>query len=134
MNKTDLPAAVRLTRDAGWNQDKEDWQRFLTLGADACFVAERDGEVLGTTVTCMFGSVAWIAMVIVASKHRGNGIGGALTRHAVEFLDAAGALTIRLDATPLGQPIYEKLGFTSQYEIVRYQGCPTTEGTHVMAE
>jgi hypothetical protein len=31
---------------------------------------------------------------------------------------------VRLDATPLGRPIYEKLGFTAEYELARFGGVP----------
>ena len=32
--------------------------------------------------------------------------------------------TIRLDATPLGRPVYTKLGFVDEYEVTRYGGTP----------
>jgi len=32
--------------------------------------------------------------------------------------------TIRLDATPLGRPVYAKLGFVDEYEVTRYGGTP----------
>jgi len=39
-------------------------------------------------------------------------------------LDARGVPTIRLDATPLGRPVYTKLGFVDEYEVTRYGGTP----------
>ncbi len=99
-----------------------DWRRFLEMQPDACFVAEFDGVSLGTAVGCMFGSVAWIAMVLVDAEFRGRGIGTALMQHALAFVDRTGAKSVRLDATPLGLPLYEKLGFSPQYELTRYDG------------
>jgi hypothetical protein len=43
---------------------------------------------------------------------------------ALEALDAGGATTIRLDATPLGRPLYEQLGFVPEYSLCRYSGIP----------
>ncbi|HEY7326415.1 MAG TPA: GNAT family N-acetyltransferase [Gemmataceae bacterium] len=122
MIAADLPLGLRLCEEAGWNQTVADWQRFLDLQPDGCFVAERDGEAVGTTTTCIFGPVAWIAMVLVAESARGLGIGTALMEHALRFLDERGVATVRLDARPMGQRLYERLGFVEQYRIAHYEG------------
>jgi ribosomal protein S18 acetylase RimI-like enzyme len=124
MTSTDLPLGLGLTEQAGWNQTEADWRRFLDLQPDGCFVAELDGAAVGTTTTCLFGPVAWVAMVLVDTATRGRGVGSALLAHALGFLDSAGVRTVRLDATPLGQPLYEKLGFEVQYQVARYDGVP----------
>jgi GNAT superfamily N-acetyltransferase len=118
----DIPLGLRLCDEAGWNQTAADWQRFLDLQPEGCFVAEWDGVAVGTTATCIFGSVAWIAMVLVAQIARGRGVGTALMEHALHFLDQRGIATIRLDARPMGQRIYERLGFVEQYRIAHYEG------------
>ena len=122
MTAADLPFGLRLSEAAGWNQLADDWQRFLDLQPDGCFVAEYDGGAVGTTTTFIFGSVAWIAMVLVEESARGRGVGTALMRHALEFLDGRGIATVRLDARPMGQPLYERLGFSEQYRIAHYEG------------
>jgi hypothetical protein len=85
---------------------------------------------VGTTTTCIFGDVAWIALVLVDEAARGRGIGMALMRHALEFVDGRGVPTVRLDATPLGKPLYERLGFVEQFRLARYEGRlpPAAEG------
>jgi GNAT superfamily N-acetyltransferase len=122
MNARDLPLGMRLKDQAGWNQTEADWRRVLDLRPDGCFVAELDGVPVGTTAVCAFGPVAWVAMVLVEESVRGQGIGTALMRHALAFLEGQGARTIRLDATPLGRPVYEKLGFVEEYLLHRYEG------------
>jgi GNAT superfamily N-acetyltransferase len=122
MTAADLSLGLRLSQEASWNQVPADWQRFLELQPDGCFVAEWDGLPVGTITTCIFGSVAWIAMVLVQASHRGRGIGTALLNHALEYLDGRGVVTVRLDATPLGQPVYERLGFVEQFRLARYEG------------
>lgn len=122
MGRADLPLGMRLRQQAGWNQTEADWLRHLDLEADACFVAEWDGVPCGTTCTATFGPVAWVAMVLVDVDMRRRGIGQALLEHALAHLDRRGAASIRLDATPLGRPLYEKLGFVAQFELARWEG------------
>jgi ribosomal protein S18 acetylase RimI-like enzyme len=122
MDAGDLPLAVRLKDQAGWNQTEADLLRFLALAPDGCFVAECDGVPVGTAVACVFGRVGWIAMLVVDPAYRGRGIGRRLVEHAIEHLERQAARSIRLDATPLGQPVYEKLGFRAEYELARWEG------------
>jgi len=122
MTLADVPFGMRLKDQAGWNQTEADWRRFLSLQPDGCFVAEMAGQPAGTVTTSVFDSVAWIAMVLVDKASRGKGIGTRLVEYALEHLDARGVRSIRLDATALGRPIYEKLGFFPQYELARMEG------------
>lgn len=122
MTPRDVPLGMRLKEQAGWNQTEADWQRCLQLQPDGCFVAERNGVAVGTVTTCIFGPIAWVAMVLVDTAHRGQGIGGTLLDRALAFLDGRGISTVRLDATPLGRPLYEKRGFVPEYTLTRLAG------------
>jgi GNAT superfamily N-acetyltransferase len=122
MTDDDLQLGMRLKVQAGWNQCQSDWRRLLRLQPDGCFVAEWQGVPIGTAVACAFDRVAWLAMVLVDAGVRGRGIGAALVEHALSFLDRAGVQRVRLDATPLGQPLYAKFGFAPEYELARYAG------------
>jgi GNAT superfamily N-acetyltransferase len=124
MTEADLPFVMRLKRQAGWNQTEADLRRFLRLEPEGCFVAEWEGTPAGTVTTCVLGEVGWIAMVLVDECLRGRGVGTALLERALDYLDHLGVPTVRLDATPLGQPLYERLGFSGEYEVVRYGGTP----------
>lgn len=121
MSAADLPLGMRLKSQAGWNQTLADWQRVLDLEPAGCFVAECEGEAVGTAAAVVFGSVAWIMMVLVDEAFRGRGIGTRLMQHALDYLRARAVPTVRLDATPLGRPVYEKLGFQAEYELARYE-------------
>lgn len=122
MTAADMALGMRLKAQANWNQLEADWRRFLALEPEGCFVAELDGVAVGTTTTCMFGEVAWIAAVLVDEAARGKGVGRAMMEHALAFLDGRGVRSVRLDATPLGRPLYEKLGFQLEYELARFAG------------
>ena len=121
MTKADICAAQRLREIAGWNQTKTDWERFLEACEEGCFVAELDGKVCGTAATISFENrFAWVGMVLVDPAFRGRGIGTRLLEQTIEYLDAQRIACIKLDATPQGRPIYEKLGFVPEYEIERW--------------
>ena len=125
MTVDDLDLGLQLREQAGFNQTAADWQRFLALEPAGCFVAELAGRAVGTTTTCIFDSVGWIAMVLVDPSARHQGIGTRLVQHAMAWLKQRGVQTIRLDATALGRPVYERLGFVAEYELVRLEGRAT---------
>jgi len=121
MTKQDIPGGLRLNTLSGWNQTAADWQRFLENSPRGCFVMEHGGKVVGTATTiCYENRFAWIGMVLVDPEFRKKGIGTELLKKTIEHLDDAGILTLKLDATPQGKPIYAKLGFVEEYEIERW--------------
>jgi GNAT superfamily N-acetyltransferase len=121
MTKADVPAGLRLNELAGWNQTADDWHRFLEASPDGCFVAEEHGEVRGTATTISYGNrFAWIGMVLVDPEYRKQGIGTQLLQRTIEYLDGRKIPTMKLDATPLGQPLYRRLGFVTEYDVERW--------------
>jgi GNAT superfamily N-acetyltransferase len=122
LTAADIPFGLRLCAQNRWNQLEADWQRQLALEPRGCFLAMDAGQPVGTACCCVFGEVAWISLVLVEETQRGRGFGGALMRHVVQYLEERGVASIRLDATPLGQPVYEKLGFVGEFTLARYAG------------
>src|ERR1700730_2855874 len=121
MTEHDIPAGLRLNGLSGWNQTSADWKRFLTSSPRGCFVMEDDMKVVGTATTiCYENRFAWIGMVLVDPGHRKQGIGTQLLTKTMEHLDHSRISTMKLDATPLGKPLYTKLGFVNEYEIERW--------------
>jgi len=121
MTAADIAAAVALKDTAGWNQTALDWGRFLAACPQGSFVAESGGRVIGTSATIIYAQqLAWIGMVIVAAEHRGQGIGTALLQKAIDYLVAEKVPCMKLDATPQGRPLYQKLGFVPEYDIERW--------------
>jgi len=121
MTKQDIPAGLRLNTLSGWNQTSADWERFLVSSPRGCFVMEDGNNVVGTAATiCYENRFAWIGMVLVDPQYRKQGIGTQLLNKTIEHLDHSNIFTIKLDATPLGKPLYTKLGFISEFEIERW--------------
>lgn len=121
MTPADIPVGMRLKDAAGWNQTEEDWRRFLRANPEGCFVGEWNGQVTGTVTTIIYEErFAWIGMVLVDPEFRGRGIGTALLVHALDYLDARKVPCVKLDATPQGKGLYQRLGFLPEYEIERH--------------
>jgi GNAT superfamily N-acetyltransferase len=121
LTSTDIPEAMRLKDDAGWNQTALDWQRFISANPEGCFAAEIEGRLIGTSATITYdGKLAWIGMVIVEPALRGKGIGTTLLKRAIDHLDSRKVSSMNLDATPQGRPLYEKFGFVREYNIERW--------------
>ena len=120
--ESDIPAAMRLKDAAGWNQTEKDWHRLLALEPNGCFAAVKDGRLVGTTTTTTYGNeLAWIGMVLVDPQERRQGIATQLMNVALDYLKDKVA-TVKLDATALGQPLYERLGFQFESVLERWSG------------
>lgn len=123
MTAADVPFAMSLKNIARWNQVKADWLGYLAFEPDGCFIAEVNGRPAGTATTVTYDAkVGWIGMVLVHPDQRRRGIGSALLRHCIEHLRGRGIGSIKLDATPMGRPVYLPLGFHDEYEVRRYEG------------
>lgn len=116
----DLPAALALSAEAGWNQTDGDWRLFLDHGR--VFVCrDADGRPQATAATLPYGRFAWISMVLVTAAQRQRGLGTLLLKHCIAELQHAGLVPV-LDATPAGERVYLPLGFRPVSGITRWQG------------
>jgi GNAT superfamily N-acetyltransferase len=117
MTVDDIPTGLRLCRASGWNQLESDWRVFLNWNPSACRVAERDGNVVGTIAALRYGDCfSWLSMVLVEPTERGAGIGTRLLQEGLALLRED---CVRLDATPLGRPLYARYGFVDEYPLSR---------------
>jgi len=118
-----VPSACRLSTQAGWNQEEEDWHRLLRLNPDGVRVWVDTGEVRASySVMGYGGQVAWIGMILADLDYRGRGLGKAAFAGALEATQTAGYSLAGLDATEMGEPIYRKFGFEGIGPIVRWRG------------
>jgi len=111
MNRGDISAAAEAIVRGGWG-DRRAFLDFI-VGRPFChaFVAEMDGEIVGTGMGTVNGAVGWVGLVFVSPDARGTGLGRALTEAAIGALEEAGCRTLLLVATAMARPLYERLGF-----------------------
>ena len=114
----DLDALEEIKESVGWNQTITDWAFFLQFFPHYCLVAAAENQVVGTVTAVEYDEkIAWIGMMIVAEKYRGQGIS---RRLMAEILNLTSHLpTIKLDATIAGRKVYQSLDFKDEYTISR---------------
>ncbi len=118
LREENVPDAVRLSAEAGWNQNENDWRLMTRLG-EATGVWTAGGRLVATALTLQYGGLfAWISMVLVTRDFRHQGIATALLSRCTESLREKG-LTPGLDATEDGRPVYLPLGFHDIYRLTR---------------
>jgi GNAT superfamily N-acetyltransferase len=113
----DLPEAEALVAEAGWNQVAADWRMFLDFGT--VYAVRAGARVIATAATLPYGGrCAWISMVLVAARHRRQGLATRLLDRCIADISAAGLVPV-LDATPAGRTVYAPLGFQHAWGFAR---------------
>jgi GNAT superfamily N-acetyltransferase len=115
----DVPKCQRLSDEAGWNQNENDWS--FIIGQGSAYGIWRGDDLIATAAIVPHGSAfGWICMVLVAARERRQGLASRLLRHCVDEL-AARNMVAGLDATPAGREVYLRLGFTDIYALTRFE-------------
>ncbi|HWL52495.1 MAG TPA: GNAT family N-acetyltransferase [Chthoniobacteraceae bacterium] len=118
-----IASACRLSTQAGWNQNEEDWRRLARVAPEGVKVWVDGGEVRASYSVVAYGrESAWIGMILVDHYYRGKGLGKAAFVAAMEEARARDVAVIGLDATELGEPIYRKFGFGITLPLTRWGG------------
>jgi GNAT superfamily N-acetyltransferase len=81
-----------------------------------------DGRIVATSALLDSDGVAGIYVVATRESYRRRGIGAALTAAAVAEGRRRGLTVVSLQASALGQPVYERLGLrtVAEYRLFRY--------------
>jgi GNAT superfamily N-acetyltransferase len=118
--------AILYHREFGWNEQYEaltarivaDFLEHYDPALERCWIAERDGEVVGSVFVVKHperAGVAKLRMLYVESSARGLGIGRRLVREVTDFARAAGYHTLTLWTNSVlvsARRIYEAEGYT----------------------
>jgi ribosomal protein S18 acetylase RimI-like enzyme len=98
------------------------YDRSEGLWADGimAFLARVDGRPASIAMTIVYNGVAGIYWVGTREEARGRGLGRVLTTAAVEAGLGMGGELVSLQASPLGRPIYERMGFEAIFDYALY--------------
>jgi GNAT superfamily N-acetyltransferase len=88
----------------------------------AIFAGVVDGETVAAAVALPFPGTGWIGGIAVPPEQQHRGFGESLTVHAMQWLTAQGAVTLQLNATSAGLPLYQRLGFHPDGECAQFTG------------
>jgi len=126
MMTSDVEFAFACTRAEGWlGETKEVFETFLAHDPQGCFVAEHEGRAVGICVATRYRSHGFIGELVVAEDMRGQGIGEALFRTAIDYLRSSAIEHIYLDGDLPAVPIYERAGFRKICRSLRFVGTVT---------
>ena len=126
LNPSDIPAALLLSTEAGWNQTADDWRLLLELAPHGCLAIEIDSELASTATLVSYArELAWIGMILTRQSYRGRGFAKRLLTELLKLADQSGIRSVKLDATDQGQPLYEKLGFRNEQPVERWHSTLT---------
>jgi GNAT superfamily N-acetyltransferase len=114
-NLADVPFGMLLTDGEEWHRTAPDWVRLVRLEPDGVFKAVADGIPAGTAGSLTMGRFAWIHSVIVLKELRHRGIGEALMRACLGFVDRRGIPCTKLDGVPGTEPFYARFGFIEEF-------------------
>lgn len=122
----DIPSALHLSTEPGWNQVDADW-RWMIAHGDSFGCSTADSGLVASGLTVRFnGPFAWISMILVTARFRRRGLATRLMKSCIDALHGQ-SLVPALDASPEGRQVYLRLGFRDVYRTTRlFAGRPTT--------
>jgi len=113
---SDLDSALAANDAVGWSGRRTLFDFYSARHDCALFVAEADGEIVGTGGATIFPGApptGWVHGIVVRPGQQRSGLGARLTEAGIAWLRARTAGTVLLLATAAGRPVYERLGFVA---------------------
>lgn len=118
LSSDDIGDCVSLSASVSWNQTENDWKHIADDPLNICLGAESEEKIIGTAAAITYeDNIAWIGMVLVEKSFRGRGISKILLSDLLDQLKSF--RSVKIDATPAGQPVYAKFGFIEECVIYR---------------
>jgi GNAT superfamily N-acetyltransferase len=109
----------------GWNPGVHDLGAAFAVDPDAFVALRHDDALVGTgSVYSYDGAFGFMGLFVLLPEHRGQGVGGILWRHRHRLVHerlSPGA-TCGMDGVLPMVPFYERGGFVTAYEDVRWSG------------
>jgi len=130
----DFKKFYELAAAEGWRVPQIERKLFEGIWARYARALILNGQFCGLVTFVPHHKSAWIGNLLVPAYLRGKGYGGHLFSTAQQELKRSGTTSIWLTASALGQPIYEKAGFSVVAQIDRWtlpagSTCPNPEIT-----
>jgi GNAT superfamily N-acetyltransferase len=123
MTRGDVARAADVIRRNDFGEREQFFAWAVDQPTIRSFVAVASGrEVVGTGVASAHGHAGWVGVIFVAPDRRGSGLGSRITQVVLDELERRGCRSQVLIASPLGRPIYERMGFVELARQVRFSG------------
>ena len=108
-------------------------EKFLNRNPDTCFVAERDGKIVGVIMSGSVGRRGYIYHTAVSSDQRRQGIASKLVDAVMTAFKNTGITKVNLvvfERNADGNAFWEKSGFTVREDLV-YRNKTIAEMTRI---
>ncbi|MCA1038464.1 GNAT family N-acetyltransferase [Bacillus infantis] len=118
LNEEDISGLIELSASVGWDYEREE---ILTLLNSGTVLGHKtiDGKLVSCSALIPYNThLAWLGMVIVDPRARGEGLAKEAVRSCLEAADEG--TSILLVSTEEGRPLYLRLGFTEVDTIQKY--------------
>jgi ribosomal protein S18 acetylase RimI-like enzyme len=122
--RSDDWAAMARLNAAAYGTPEEDWVNALGDQTDVLGALYAIGDAADPDASAFISSHdgnAEVCFVATKAELRGHGLASELLRHALREAMAAGCETTTLEATKLGQPVYERMGFRVLGELQMWE-------------
>ena len=111
----------------------QDLRLYHQIQPDGLFLALQNENPVGMVGAIIYNAFAYVGFMAVHPDVQRQGTGLALMEFLLERLDRQNIPLVLLDASEMGQPLYEKLGFIAYDETLTFQrdtaftaqDCPT---------
>lgn len=113
LSDTDLENADAIIQSAFQRSDSslKELRNIRKLQPEGAFMAYHHETPIGVVASLMYPAFTYVGPLGVQREFQRQGIGLALMQRLLAWLDRQGVLQVLLDASPMGQPLYEKLDF-----------------------
>ena len=132
LSEADLESADVIIQSAFQRSDSslKELRIIRKLQPEGAFMAYHRETPIGVVASLMYPAFAYVGPLGVHREFQRQGIGFALMQHLLAWLDQQGVSQVLLDASPMGQPLYEKLDFVvcdQVYVLQRQNGLPPSQ-------
>jgi len=103
------------------DDSKEGITKYLMRNPNTCFVAEKDGEIIGVILCGHDGRRGYIHHTAVAQSQQRSGVGASLLQAAMSALECEGIKKVALvvfERNEKGNAFWEKQGFAARPDLV----------------
>jgi GNAT superfamily N-acetyltransferase len=119
----DAPGGVVLAKSVGWHQDVNNWEQMIRWAGEGALGITCGDQLVASSFALEYSrTLAWIGLVITHSEHQQRGLARRIMAATLDHLRARQIESIMLDASGMGFPIYEKLGFQTLYKVEVWEG------------
>ena len=123
LSPEEAPAANAFIKKVGWDHALEQSLHYILWSGQGSFCLDLDNQIVATALALKYSDgLAWIGSVVSDPTYQRRGFARRLMNHVMTYLQ--GIDSIMLDASTLGFPLYDSMGFQSLYKINVYSGVP----------